>query len=95
MKKVFTKMLSKKYPMYSDIQVSEANRFTPNKEICYDVFLLVIIDNYANDYLFHQNKFEEVKSYVKNLGKYMDINICGVYKEVVSQMEWDEMRIKK
>jgi hypothetical protein len=38
-------------------------------------------------------KFGEVKDYINNLGKYMDVSICGIYREVVvneEEMKSDE-----
>lgn len=92
LQKFLKKMLSEKYPIYLDVHVSEANRYSPNKKICHEVFLVVIDDEYIEDYAKNENNFEEVKSYIKNLGKYMDVRICDVYKEIVSREEWEEMK---
>lgn len=85
-------MLSEKYPIYLDVHVSESNRFNPNKKICHEVFIVGFDYNHISEYANNKNYFEEVKSYVRNLGKYMGVDICEVYRESVSQEEWEEMK---
>jgi hypothetical protein len=34
----------------------------------------------------------EVKDYVRSLGKYMAVDICGVWRKVVTEEQWEEMK---
>ena len=88
--KLLKKFLLEKYPIYLDIHVSESGKYNPNKRICYEVFL-IIFDKYVTSW--NDRYYDEVKEYVNNLAKYMDINICGVYHESVNEEEWEEMKL--
>jgi hypothetical protein len=33
----------------------------------------------------------EVKDYVRSLGRYMDVELCGVWRKVVTEEEWEKM----
>lgn len=89
--KLLKKLLLEKYPIYLDVHVSESGKYTPNKRICYEVFLIIFDEYYGTSWSTKQ--IYEVKEYVNTLAKYMDINICGVYHEVVNEQEWEEMKL--
>jgi len=87
--KFLRKLVLKKYPMYLDIEVIEDSGIgyvysTRNK--CYDVFLITSEQEYKEDI------HAEVRDYVYNLGKYMDVEICGVWREVVTEEQWEKMK---
>ena len=86
--KLLRKLVLKKYPMYLDIEVIEDSGIgyvysTPNK--CYDVFLITFEEEYEEDI------HVEVRDYVYSLGKYMDVEICGVWRKVVTEEQWEKM----
>jgi hypothetical protein len=86
--KLLRKLVLKKYPMYLDIRVVEDSGIgyvysTPNK--CYDVFLITSEQEYNED------MHIEVKDYVRSLAKYMDVELCGVWRKVVTEKEWEKM----
>jgi len=90
--KLLRKLVLKKYPIYLDIRVKEDSGIgwvysTRNK--CYDVFLVILNEDLENV------NFEEVVGFVRNLAKYMDVEICGVYNNPVSKEEWEEMKSDK
>ena len=89
--KFLKKILLKKYPFYLDVHVDEGGRSNPNQKICYDVFLILFDKDY--DMLGRIDK-DEVKEYINNLAKYMDIKICGVWHEAVNEEEWEEMKLR-
>ena len=74
-----------------DVHVSESGKYTPNKRICYEVFLIIFDEYYGTSWSTKQ--IDEVKEYVNTLAKYMGINICGIYHEVVNEQEWEEMKL--
>lgn len=75
--------------MYLDIIVREDSNvgwvYTPRNK-CYDVFLITSEQEYNED------MHIEVKDYVRNLAKYMDAELCGVWRKVVTEEEWEEMK---
>ena len=78
-----------KFPIYLDIRVREDSGIgwvysTRNK--CYEVFLVILNEDLENV------NFEEVIRFVRNLAKYMDVEVCGVYNNPVSKEEWEEMK---
>jgi hypothetical protein len=87
--KLLRSLVIKKYPMYLDVHVAEYGRFNPNKRICYEVFLV----NLEQDFI--EDRYYEVIEYVKDVAKYMDVTICGVYNESVTEEEWEEMKLDK
>ena len=94
--KLLRSLVIKKYPMYLDVHVAEYGnsnpkygRFNPNKRICYEVFLVTLEQDYIED------RYYEVIEYVKDIAKYMDVTICGVYSESVTEEEWEEMKSDK
>ena len=79
-----------KFPIYLDIRVREDSGIgwvysTRNK--CYEVFLVILNEDLENV------NFEEVVGFVRNLAKYMDVEVCGVYNNPVSKEEWEEMKL--
>jgi len=87
--KLLRKLVLKKYPMYLDIRIIEDSGVgyvysKPKK--CYDVFLITLEEEYDED------MHVEVRDYVYSLGKYMDVEICGVWRKVVTEEEWEEMK---
>lgn len=104
MKKAFEKLLRhlffEKFPIYLDVRVREDSglgyvRYTPSGFVdsprgkCYEVFLIILNEDSE------QVDFEEVAKFVRNLAKYMDVEICGVYNNRVSREEWEEMKLNK
>ena len=87
--KLLRKLVLKKYPMYLDIIVREDSNvgwvYTPRNK-CYDVFLITSEQEYNED------MHIEVKDYVRSLAKYMDVELCGVWRKVVTEEEWEEMK---
>lgn len=86
--KLLRKLVLKKYPMYLDIRVVEDSGvgyvYSPRNK-CYDVFLITSEQEYNEDI------HAEVRDYVYSLGKYMDVEICGVWRKVVTEKEWEKM----
>jgi len=87
--KLLRQLFFDKFPIYLDIRVREDSGIgwvysTRNK--CYEVFLVILNEDLENV------NFEEVVGFVRNLAKYMDVEICGVYNNPVSKEEWEEMK---
>ena len=90
LEKFLRKLLLKKYPIYLDIHVDEGGNYDPNQKICSEVFLILFDKDYD---MLSEEQIDEVIEYIKNLAKYMDIKICGVYLEPVNEEEWEEMKL--
>ena len=45
--KLLRKLLLEKYPIYLDVHVSKSGKYTPNKRICYEVFLIIFDEYYG------------------------------------------------
>lgn len=96
MKKALEKFLRllffDKFPMYLDIRVREDSGvgyvFNPRGK-CYEIFLIILDEDLK------KVDYEEVDKFVRNLAKYMDAEICGVYNNSVSREEWEEMKLNK
>ena len=84
--KLLKKLLLEKYPIYFDVHVSEYGKYNHNIKICYEVFLIVSNEDYENEELSGEH-IDEVKEYINNLAKYMDIKVCGIYYEDVDDVE--------
>ena len=86
--KLLRKLVLKKYPMYLDIRVIEDSGigyvYSPRNK-CYEVFLITFEEEYNED------MYVEVRDYVYGLGKYMDVEICGVWRQVVTEEKWEKM----
>jgi len=83
-------MLLEKYPMFLDVHVTH-NR-NPLRYECYEVFLIIFEKDFRD---IENSVAREIKEYIKNLAKYMDIRICGVFNEMVTDEEWEEMKNDK
>jgi hypothetical protein len=89
--KFLKKILLKKYPFYLDVHVDEGGRYNPNQNICYEIFLILFDKDYD---MLGKIDTDEVKEYINNLAKYMDMKICGIYHEAVNEEEWEEMKLR-
>jgi len=82
--KFLRELVLKKYPIYLDIRVIEDSGigyvYSPRNK-CYDVFLITLEEEYDED------MHVEVRDYVYSLGKYMDVELCGVWRKVVTKEE--------
>jgi hypothetical protein len=87
-KKFLKRMLSEKYPIYLDVEV---NRYhTTFSWGCYEVHLFIFSKDYRK---LSRGQIDEVKEYINNLAKYMDIKVCGVYHTIVDEEGWEEMKL--
>lgn len=88
LQKFLRKVVLKKYPMYLDIKVKEdpgiGYVYSP-RDKCYDVFLITFEEEYDSD------MFIEVRDYIYNLAKYMNAELCGVWRKVVTEEKWEKM----
>lgn len=75
--------------MYLDVIVQEDSGigyvFNPRNK-CYEIFLTILDEDVENV------NYEEVNDFIKNLAKYIDVEICGVYNNPVSRDEWNGMK---
>jgi len=62
--------------------------YTPRNK-CYEVFLFILNEDFENV------NSVEVNELVRNLARYMDVEICGVYNNPVSKEKWEEMKSNK
>jgi hypothetical protein len=87
--KLLRNVVLKKYPMYLDIRVREDSGvgyvYSPRNK-CYDVFLI------TSDQEYNPDMHIEVRDYIYNLAKYMSAELCGVWRKVVTEEEWEEMK---
>ena len=87
-KKLLKTMLSEKYPIYLDVEVNYYdNKITWS---CYEVHLFIFSKDYRK---LSRGQIDEVKEYINNLAKYMDIKVCGVYYTIVDEEGWEEMKL--
>jgi hypothetical protein len=87
--KLLRKVVLKKYPMYLDVRVIEdsgVGYVYSRRNKCYDVFLITSDQEYKPDIHI------EVRDYIYNLARYMSAELCGVWREVVTEEEWEEMK---
>lgn len=90
-KKFLKKILLKKYPIYLDVHVVHSVGISNlRRQNCYEVFLILFDKDKV---MLSMEQIDEVREYIKNLAKYMDIKICGVYLEPVNEEEWEEMKL--
>jgi hypothetical protein len=86
--KLLRRLVLKKYPMYLDIRVIEDSGigyvYSPRNK-CYEVFLITFEEEYNED------MYVEVRDYVYNLAKYMDVELCGVWRQVVTEEQWEKI----
>jgi hypothetical protein len=86
--KLLRKLVLKKYPVYLDVIVVAGSNGHPYAKLraCSKVFLITFEKEYKEDI------HAEVRDYITNLGKYMDERICGVWREVVTEEEWEQIK---
>jgi hypothetical protein len=41
---------------------------------------------------FEEDMYDEVNEYVRNVSKYVDVELMGVYIQVVDDKEWEEIK---
>ena len=86
--KLLRRLVLRKYPMYLDVKVREDSGigyvYSPRNK-CYDVFLITFDEKYTED------MHIEVRDYVYNLAEYMSAELCGVWRKVVTEEEWEKM----
>jgi hypothetical protein len=88
--KLLRKLVLKKYPMYLDVYVHPYiegslrydNPFNRNR---YEVILVIN----AKD--FREDMYSEISEYVRDIAKYMDVEVMGLYNKVVDDEEWEKM----
>lgn len=90
-KKLFKRLIMRKYPMYLDIHVTPywegSLRYdNPFNRERYEVILVI----HEKD--FREEMYGEIDKYVRDIAKYMDVEVMGVYHEVVNDEEWGEMK---
>ena len=78
-------MLLKEYPFFLDVLVKkDAQTFMRSGKECYEVFLVLFAENFEACYY--------AKIHIHKLAKYLDVEICGIYNEVVTEEEWEEIK---
>ena len=90
-KKFFKKMLMNKYPIFLDVYVvpyveGSLRYDNPYSLKRYEVILVI----HEKD--FREEMYGEIAQYVRDIAKYMDVEVMGVYHEVVNDEEWGEMK---
>lgn len=92
LEKLLRKLVLEKYPIYLDVHVVHSVGISNlRRQNCYEVFLILFDKDYD---MLSEEQIDEVREYIKNLAKYMDIKICGVYHEAVNEEEWEEMKLR-
>lgn len=95
MEKAFQKflrvLLLEKFPHIQDVHVTySAHPFLLHKG--YEVFLIILEKDWEeskDDY--RQN--DEIRKLIHNLSKYLDVEVSGIYNEVLSDEEWEESKL--
>lgn len=95
MDKAFQKLLRKlfleKYPHIMDVHVTYVDHpFLLRKG--YEVFLIILEKEWEkskDDY--RQN--DEIRNLIINLSKYLDVQVIGIYNEVLTDEEWEESKL--
>ena len=77
--------------MFLDVHVQVGSNGHPYAHLrgCFEVFLIISDDDLAEDI------YDEAKEYITDIARYMDARICGVYREIVTEEEWEEMKSDK
>lgn len=80
-----------------DVHVTHNNNIMRRNS--YEVFLVILFDDYEEKIRKSSNQgvseYRNVlEEYIKDLAKYMGIYISGIYLEVVTEEEWEEMKKK-
>ena len=93
--KLLKRAVLKKYPFYKDVRVVQNNGAfrtflsDPYQKV-YDVYLIILEkDSYDEE------KYKGVGDYVEDIAKYMDTKIVGVYNDVVTEDEWEQMKVSQ
>lgn len=89
LQKLLRKLFLKKYPMFLDVEVQTGSNGHPyaHLRVCFDVFLITSDENLVKDV------YDEAKKYISDIARYMDVRICGVYREIVTEEQWEEMKL--
>ena len=90
-KKFFKKMIMNKYPMYLDVYVvpyvEGSLRFSnPFNLKRYEVIAVI----HEKD--FREEMYSEISEYVRDIAKYMDVEVMGVYNKVVDDERWEKLK---
>lgn len=88
--KLLRKLFFKKYPEYLDVYVvpyveGSLRYDNPFNRERYEIILVI------NEKDFREDMYSEISEYVRDIGKYMDVEVMGVYNKVVNDKEWEEM----
>lgn len=78
-------MLLKKYPFYLDVYVTKTSGYSKfQSEHCHEVFLVFFEKDLGETW--------GAREYIDELSRYMGILICGVYNEIVTEEEWEQIK---
>lgn len=80
-----------KYPMYLDVYVvpyveGYLRYDNPFNRKRYEIILVI----HEKD--FTEELYNELDEYVRNIAKYMDVEVMGVYNKVVDDKRWEKMK---
>jgi len=85
LRKLIKVMLLKKYPFYLDVLVTYSNGYlNPQQRDCYEVFLVMFEKDLQDGW--------GSREYIDELAKYLGVEVCGVYNEIVDEKEWEQMK---
>lgn len=90
--KLFRKLVMSKYPMYLDVYVvpyAGISKYSQSHKKPFEVFLVI----HEKD--FREDGDQEIEKFIKEIAKYVDVEIMGIYNEVVDDNEWEEMKTEK
>ena len=90
-KKLFKRLVTNKYPKFLDVWISPYvegslrydNPFNMKR---YEIVLVI----HEKD--FKEDMYEEVNEYVRDIAKYVDVELMGVYINVVDDKEWEKIK---
>lgn len=90
-KKLFRKLVMRKYPMYLDVHVipyveGSLRYDNPFNRKRYEVILVIHEKDFRDD------RSGEVVDFVRDVAKYMDSEVMGVYHEIVDDEAWEDMK---
>jgi hypothetical protein len=89
--KLLRKLFLKEYPMFLDVHVQVGSTGHPYSHLraCFEVFLITSDEDLVKDV------YDEAIDYVKDIARSMDVRICGVYREIVTEEQWEEWKSDK
>jgi hypothetical protein len=92
--KLLRKLIMRKYPMYLDVYVRpyvEGSLRTDNpfNRKRYEVILVINVKD------FREEMYSEIGEYVRDIAKYTDVEVMGLYNQIVDDEEWEEMKSDK